>query len=66
MKASQKSRKSKGFTDVERAAMKARVQELKGPKVDGETAVLAKIASMKEPDRAMGKRLHAIIKASAP
>jgi uncharacterized protein YdhG (YjbR/CyaY superfamily) len=34
--------------------------------VDGETAVLAKIATMKEPDRAMGKRLHAIIKASAP
>jgi len=66
MKATQKSRKSKGFTDVEREAMKARVQELKGPKVDGETAVLAKIATMKEPDRAMGKRLHAIIKASAP
>ena len=66
MKATQKSRKSKGFTDVEREAMKARVQELKGPKVDGETAVLAKIATMKEPDRAMGKRLDAIIKASAP
>ena len=66
MKATQKSRKPKGFTDVEREAMKARVQELKGPKVDGETAVLAKIATMKEPDRAMGKRLHAIIKASAP
>jgi len=66
MKATQKSRKSKGFTDVEREAMQARVQELKGPKVDGETAVLAKIATMKEPDRAMGKRLHAIIKASAP
>ena len=66
MKATQKSRKSKGFTDVEREAMKARVQELKGSKVDGETAVLSKIATMKEPDRAMGKRLHAIIKASAP
>jgi uncharacterized protein YdhG (YjbR/CyaY superfamily) len=61
---------SKGFTDEERAAMKERVQELKaearGDKEDGEAAVLAKIARMREPDRAMGKRLHAIIKASAP
>jgi hypothetical protein len=54
--------------------MKERAQELKaearrGPradKADGESAVLAKIAEMPEPDRAMGKRLHAIIKASAP
>jgi uncharacterized protein YdhG (YjbR/CyaY superfamily) len=67
-------KKSKGFTDEERAAMKERAQELKaaarrGPradKADGESAVLAKIAEMPEPDRAMGKRLHAIIKASAP
>ena len=67
-------KKSTGFTDDERAAMKERVQELKtsagrGPradKTDGESAVLAKIAEMREPDRAMGKRLHAIIKASAP
>src|SRR5215210_3561903 len=67
-------KKSKGFTDEERAAMKERAQELKaaarrGPradKVDGESAVLAKIAEMPEPDRAMAKRLHAIIKASAP
>ena len=67
-------KKSKGFTDAERAAMKERAQELKaearrGPradKADGESAVLAKIAEMPEPDRAMGKRLHAIIKASAP
>jgi len=66
MKATQKSRKSKGFTDVERAAMKDRVQELKASKADGEGAVLARIAAMREPDRAMGKRLHAIIKASAP
>ena len=65
---------SKGFTDEERAAMKERVQELKaaarrGPrarKADGESDVLAKIADMPEPDRAMGKRLHAIIKVSAP
>jgi hypothetical protein len=65
---------SKGFTDEERGAIKERVQELKaaarrGPradKADGESAVLAKIAEMPEPDRAMGERLHAVIKASAP
>src|SRR5881409_771006 len=60
------SKKSKGFTDEERGAMKERIQELKADKADGESAVLAKIAEMREPDRAMGKRLHAIIKASAP
>jgi uncharacterized protein YdhG (YjbR/CyaY superfamily) len=67
-------KKSKGFTDEERAAMKERAQELKaearrGPradKADGESDVLAKIAAMPEPDRAMAERLHAIIKASAP
>jgi hypothetical protein len=65
-------KKSKGFTDEERAAMKERAQELKAAarankdKADGESAVLAKIAEMPEPDRAMGKRLHAIIKSSAP
>ena len=67
-------KKSKGFTDEERAAMKERAQELKaaarrGPradKADGESAVLAKIAEMPESDRAMAERLHAIIKASAP
>ncbi|MGH6887338.1 MAG: iron chaperone [Geminicoccales bacterium] len=66
--------KSKGFTDEERAAMKERAQELKGTarrgpradKADGESAVLAKIAEMPKPDRAMAKRLHAIVKASAP
>ena len=58
---------SKGFTDEERLAMKERVQELKGAdKADGDSAVLAKIAEMREPDRTMGKRLHAIVKASAP
>jgi len=56
----------KGFTDEERAAMRERVQELKADKADGESAVLAKIAEMREPDRAMGRRLHDIIKASAP
>ncbi|MEX0616293.1 MAG: DUF1801 domain-containing protein [Candidatus Woykebacteria bacterium] len=56
----------KTFTDEERAAMKERIQELRADKTDGESDVLAKIAEMPEPDRAMGKRLHAIIKASAP
>jgi len=60
------SRKFKGFTDEERAAMKERIQELRAGKEDGESAVLAKIAEMPEPDRAMGKRLHAIVKANAP
>lgn len=65
-------KKSKGFTDEERAAMKERARELKAEarankdKADGESSVLAKIAEMPEPDRAMAKRLHAIIKASAP
>ena len=60
-------KKSKGFTDEERAAMKERAQELKAEtrrglradKADGESAVLAKIAAMPEPDRAMATRLHA-------
>jgi uncharacterized protein YdhG (YjbR/CyaY superfamily) len=64
----------KGFTAEERAAMKERAQELnaqarRGPraeKADGESEVLAKIAEMPKPDRAMAERLHAIIKASAP
>jgi uncharacterized protein YdhG (YjbR/CyaY superfamily) len=67
-------KKSKGFTDEERAAMKERAQELKaqarrGPradKADGESDVLAKIAEMPQPDRAMAERLHEIVKASAP
>ena len=54
------------FTDEERGAMKARVQELKAETADGESAALAKIAEMSERDRAMAKRLHAVIKASAP
>ncbi len=68
MKDTQKSAKSTtaGFTDEERAAMKNRVQELKADKADGESAVLAKIAEMQAPDRALGERLHAVIKASAP
>ncbi len=63
-KATQK--KFKGFTDEERSAMKERVRELKADTADEESAVLAKIAAMPEPDRALGKRLHAIIQASAP
>ena len=72
--------KSKRFTDEERAAMRERLQELKAErrpgrradtaqgenKADGESAVLAKIAALPQPDRAMGERLHAIIKANAP
>jgi uncharacterized protein YdhG (YjbR/CyaY superfamily) len=65
---------SRGFTDEERAAMRERAQELKaaarsGPRAsqaDGEGDLLAKIAAMREPDRAMAERLHALIKASAP
>src|ERR671920_1294172 len=61
-------KKSKGFTAEERAAMKERAHELKAEaqRADGERAVLAKIAEMQGPDRAMGERLHEIIKASAP
>ena len=58
-------KKVKGFTDEERDAMKERIQELRADKADGESAVLAKIAAMPEPDRAMAKRIHAIIKISA-
>jgi uncharacterized protein YdhG (YjbR/CyaY superfamily) len=64
---------SEGFSDEERAAMKERAQELRaarrGPrskKADGESDVLAKIAEMPQPDRALGERLHAIVKTSAP
>ena len=69
-------RKSKGFSDEERAALKERARELTAEsrrgrrankkKADGESDVLAKIAEMREPDRAMATRLHAVIKASAP
>jgi uncharacterized protein YdhG (YjbR/CyaY superfamily) len=79
-KATQKSAKSttgngktsKGFTDEERAAMKEHARELKAEaraeqdRAAGESDVLAAIAAMKEPDRSIAERLHAIIKASAP
>ena len=67
-KSTKKDKKSTGFTDDERAAMKARAQELKAEaranknRAEGERDVLAAIAAMKEPDRAMAKRLHAIVK----
>lgn len=67
-------KKSGGFTEEERAAMKERTRELKAEtargsrsdKADGESEVLAKIAELPEPDRGMARRLHDIIKASAP
>ena len=59
---------SKGFTPEERAAMKERAKELKmaSNRAEGEKALLAAIAKMPEPDRAMGKRLHELISTSAP
>lgn len=61
-------KKSQGFTAEERAAMRERAQELKAEarRADGEKALLAKIAEMPEPDRAMAERIHAIVKVSAP
>ena len=65
-------KKSAGFTAEERAAMRERAQELKAEarannkKAEGESALLAKIAEMQKPDRAMAERLHEIVKASAP
>jgi uncharacterized protein YdhG (YjbR/CyaY superfamily) len=69
-----KNKTSGAFTDEERAAMKERAREerataRRGPraaKADGESDVLAKIAEMRETDRAMAERIHAVIKASAP
>ena len=66
------SKNPKGFTDEEQTAMKERAREMKSEasagknKAAGEADLLAKIAEMKEPDRAMAKRLHAIVTASAP
>ena len=65
-------KKSKGFTAEERAAMRERAKELKAEeranknRAAGESAVLAKIAELPEPDRAMAERVHEIVKASAP
>ena len=61
-------KKFQGFTEEERAAMKEHARELKAgaDKAEGERAVLAKLAEMPQPDRAMAERLHAIITANAP
>ena len=61
-------KKIKGFSDFERAAMKERALELKAEaeKADGEKTLLAKLAEMPEPDRTIGKKLHALIMANAP
>ena len=63
-----KAKRYEGFTDAEKAAMQARVQEQKVTrgKADGEQDLLAKIAEMREPDRGMAKRIHAVIKDVAP
>jgi uncharacterized protein YdhG (YjbR/CyaY superfamily) len=72
MSLKKETQKSPGFTDEERAAVKARAQEIKAEarankdKADGENAVLAAIAAMQEADRALAERLHTLIKASAP
>ena len=64
-------KKPEGFTEEERAAMRERAKEQKAEaraeknRAEGESAVLAKIAEMQGPDRAMAERLHAIVKASA-
>ena len=64
--------KSAGFTDEEKAAMKERAKELKAEeraskdRAAGESAVLAAIAKMKEPDRSMAKRIHELVTAAAP
>ncbi|HTX80093.1 MAG TPA: DUF1801 domain-containing protein [Longilinea sp.] len=62
----QTQKSTKGFSDEEIDAMKERIQELKSAESDGESQVLAKIVEMPEPDCTMAKRLHEIIKASAP
>jgi hypothetical protein len=72
MNDTQKPAKSATFSDEERAAMKERAKEQKAEarrgadKADGERDVLAKIAEMSGPDRALSERLHALITASAP
>ena len=72
MSPKKETQKSTGFTAEEKAAMKARAQEMKAEarasknRDEGEKAVLTAIAKMKEPDRSMAKRLHEIVKASAP
>ena len=59
------SKKATGFTAEEKAAMKDRVKEMKGGG-EGESAVLARLAKMNESDRALGKKIHAMVMAAAP
>ena len=72
MSAKKSTKKSEGFTAEEQAAMRERAKELKAEarankkRAEGESDLLAKIAEMQEPDRAMAERLHAIVKANAP
>ena len=72
MSQKKETKESEGFTDEERTAMKERAKELKAEarakqdRSKGESDVLAKIAEMEGPDRAMAERLHEIIKANAP
>jgi uncharacterized protein YdhG (YjbR/CyaY superfamily) len=71
-KTSPRSTTSRGaglLTDEEKAAMRETLNERKrarSGKADGESDVLAKIAEMPKPDRAMAERIHAIVKAKAP
>ena len=65
-KKSPKAKPEKGFTAAEREAMRERAREMKADPGDGEKDLLAKIAAMREPDRTMARRLHAIVMASAP
>ena len=67
-KATRKSGRITGLTAAEKAALKETIEDQKAAArgLEGESALLAKIAAMQEPDRAMAKRLHAIITASAP
>ena len=72
MSPKKETQKSRGFTDDEKAAMRNRAKELKAEaraekdKAAGESAALEAIAAMQEPDRSMAKRIHAIIRDSAP
>jgi len=70
--ATKRKRSSEGFTAEEKAAMRERAKEVKAAarrdasEAEGEKDLLAKIAEMPEPDRAMAERVHAVIKASVP
>jgi len=66
MSPAKKGKAAKGFSADERAAVRERAQELKAGKAGGESVVLAKIAELPEPGRALAERLHAIIRDSAP